>query len=96
MKNSTAKVLAAALILLLTNGAASAQTRITFKRGESSAVVNGTLGADATRSFVMRGREGQILNVEVNSRRIAVNLRRGKADVKTVNLPFKNNDGKPI
>ena len=74
------RILTATAILILASGVIFAQTRVAFKRGQSSAIITGTLAAGATRSFIVRGRSGQSLSVVVNNAKIAINLRRGKAD----------------
>lgn len=43
----------------------SAQTRIRFARGKSSATLRGTLAADETREFALKVRFGQTLSVRM-------------------------------
>lgn len=58
----------------------SAQTRISFARGKSSATVSGTLGGrgagGAVKKFMIRGWEGQHLSVVVKAanRRVYANM----------------------
>ena len=47
---------------------ASAQTRIRFKRGASSATVSGTLAKNVGKCFILGAREGQIIDAKLRSR----------------------------
>ena len=55
----------------------SAQTRIRFARGRTSASVAGQLGGRATRTFVLGARSGQNLSGNVSSRNGCVKFTEG-------------------
>lgn len=80
IKRLSIKILTITMILLWTNADLLAQTRVNFKRGQKSAVVAGMLAANNKRLYIVRGQAGQTLSVEVNSDKLAINLRRGKAE----------------
>ncbi len=61
LKKISLKFLVLALIGLTATADSLAQTRISFRRGASSATVTGTLPAGATRGFVLRAAAGQVL-----------------------------------
>ena len=61
------------MIFLTATSDSMAQTRIRFLRGRNSATISGTLAAGATKGFVLRASQGQVLTGTLSS----VN---GKAD----------------
>ncbi len=67
LKNFGLKITVLAMILLTAVSDSSAQTRIRFKRGSSSATISGTLAAGATRGFVLRATQGQVLSGTLSS-----------------------------
>lgn len=62
-----AQAFVVAMLLGTLNLPASAQTRIRFARGASSATVNGSLPGGYSRSYVVGARAGQMLTVRVRS-----------------------------
>lgn len=64
----------AVMLVVLANTSISAQTRISFKRGSSSATRTGTIGVNRGvaganyRSYVLRARAGQTISATVSSR----------------------------
>jgi hypothetical protein len=68
-----------ALAVFMTASDLTAQTRIRFRRGSSSATITGTLAAGATKGFVLRAMQGQILTGTLSSTN-------GKADFTQGNL----------
>jgi hypothetical protein len=63
MKKLGFRSLAFTLIFMLGASASLAQTRVSFKRGKSSASVSGKLAAGASRLYVVSAREGQTLTL---------------------------------
>jgi hypothetical protein len=53
MKKLSVQILTIAMMFTLSVSASLAQTRITFKRGKSSATVSGKLSAGASRIYVV-------------------------------------------
>ncbi len=74
MRKTTSTILAAALMLLLITGDVAAQTRISFRRGSTSATVRGTIGVNRGiaganyRTYVLRANAGQTISATVSSR----------------------------
>lgn len=79
MKKVGLKFTILTLIFLTAASASMAQTRIRFARGRNSATVTGTLAAGATRGFVLRAAQGQVLTGTLSSTN-------GKADFTQGNL----------
>lgn len=61
------KILATAMILMLTASTLMAQTRIKFKSGRNSATVTGKLGTAGARTYVLRASKGQTLTATLSS-----------------------------
>ena len=74
MKKTISTVLVLLLSIMLAASDLSAQTRINFKRGSSSATVKGTIGVNRGvaganyRAYVLRARAGQTISATVSSR----------------------------
>lgn len=66
-------VIAAIALSLVTDS--MAQTRLRFASGGSSMTVSGTLGAKASRKYVIRLSEGQTFTVSVNANNGDVSIR---------------------
>ena len=66
LKKIGLKFLVLAMIGLMATADLTAQTRIRFRRGSSSATVSGTLAAGATRSYVLRASSGQSLTATLS------------------------------
>lgn len=66
LKKFGIKILVLALIGVMASVDVTAQTRIRFARGASSATMTGTLGAGATRGFVLRAGRGQTLTATLS------------------------------
>ncbi|MBK6723179.1 MAG: hypothetical protein IPO41_04145 [Acidobacteria bacterium] len=66
-KKMMPQVLALAMILLLCGSDLFAQTRISFRRGSTSASVSGNLVPGKVRYFVLTARSGQKLNAKISS-----------------------------
>ena len=75
MKKTISLVLAMVLTILLSTADLTAQSRISFKRGSSSATVSGTIGVNRGaggganyRSYVVRAKSGQTISATVSAR----------------------------
>lgn len=67
LKKLGLKITILAMVFLMAVSDSSAQTRIRFRRGSSSATISGTLAAGATRGFVLRATQGQVLSGTLSS-----------------------------
>lgn len=79
LKKFGLKIVILAMIFVTAATDATAQTRIRFARGRSSATVTGTLAAGATKGYVLRAAQGQTLTGTLSSTN-------GKADFTQGNL----------
>lgn len=61
------KILALAMMLMLTSSTLMAKTRIRFKPGRNSATVTGKLGVNGVRTYVLRASQGQTLTATLSS-----------------------------
>jgi hypothetical protein len=86
------QVLALALILMCSGGDLSAQTRISFRRGSSSATVRGKIGPKGYSEYVVNGRAGQVLSIEITSGNGAVIVNAGTASGKSFSLDMTGGD----
>ena len=77
IKKFSIKILVLSMVLLMGSYDLTAQTRIRFKRGASSATVSGTLGAGVTRGYVLGARRGQILTATLSSGNNQVDFTQG-------------------
>lgn len=80
------RMIFAALCLLLLGVCAeiSAQTRINFARGRTSATVSGTVASRATRSYVLGARNGQYLSANVSSKNDCIKFDNGATSISFV------------
>ncbi len=67
LKKMMTQVLALAMILLLFGSDVFSQTRISFRRGSTSASVSGNLAPGARRIFVLTAKSGQNLRAKLSS-----------------------------
>lgn len=79
IKNIGLKITILAVIFLTAASDSLAQTRIKFMRGRSSATITGTMAAGATKGYVLRATQGQVLTGTLSSAN-------GKADFTQGNL----------
>ena len=68
MKRSWFRIAVLSLLVLAFSSEMFAQTRIRFARGRTSASVSGSLGAGASRDYVVGARSGQTFSANVSSR----------------------------
>lgn len=72
LKKITVKLLALMIIFLLTGNDLSAQTRIRFAKGRSSATLSGTIQPNSNRTFMVRASAGQTARVSVSPRGLKI------------------------
>lgn len=85
---------AMALMFLVTAQATMAQKpkRITFKRGASSATVSGRIAADGYLEYLINGRAGQLMSIDVTSGNGKVIVNAGRASGKNFSLDMSGGD----
>ncbi|MGH9932631.1 MAG: hypothetical protein ACREA9_25790 [Pyrinomonadaceae bacterium] len=91
LRKTGLQVVALALILIL-SGVLMAQKRISFRRGSSSATVRGKIGAGGYGEYVVNGRAGQVMSIEITSGKGTVIVNAGTASGKSFSLDMTGGD----
>jgi len=86
------KALTLALIIILSSADVLAQKRIRFQRGRSSATVRGPIGPNGYTEYVIDGRAGQVMTIEITSGNGAVIVNAGHASGKSFSLEMTGGD----
>jgi len=80
------------LIIALSGVQVSAQKRIQFRRGASSATVRGPIGAGGYLEYIVNGRAGQVMSIEITSGNGAVVVNAGTATGKSFTIDMSGGD----
>lgn len=91
-KRTTLKVVALLLLLVMSSADALAQKRIRFRRGASSATVRGPIGPNGYTEYVIDGRAGQVMTIEITSGNGAVIVNAGSASGKSFSIEMTGGD----
>ena len=91
-RKTALQVVALALVLILSGAPLMAQKRINFRRGTSSATVRGKIGSRGYLEYVVSGRAGQLLSVEIKSGNGAVIVNAGTASGKSFSVDMSGGD----
>lgn len=86
------KVLTLALVLVVSSADVLAQKRIRFQRGKSSATVRGPIGPNGYTEYVIDGRAGQVMTIEITSGNGAVIVNAGSASGKSFSIDMTGGD----
>lgn len=81
-----------ALILVMTGADIMAQKRISFRRGASSATVRGRIASNGYIEYLINGRAGQVMSIEITSGNGAVVVNAGTASGKSFSLDMTGGD----
>ena len=92
MIRKTAQAAALVLILILSSADALAQKRIRFQRGKSSATVRGPIGPNGYTEYVIDGRAGQVMTIEITSGNGSVIVNAGSASGKSFSIDMSGGD----
>ena len=92
LKKTGLQITAVALTLILSGADLMAQRRINFLRGRSSATVGGKIGARGYQEYILRGRAGQLMSIEITSGNGAVIVNAGTASGKSFSLDMTGGD----
>ena len=84
--------MALAFILILSGADLMAQRRINFRHGRSSATVRGKIGARGYLEYILRGRAGQLMSIEITSGNGKVVVNAGAASGKSFSLDMTGGD----
>jgi hypothetical protein len=88
----TLQTFAVALMLIVSSADVLAQKRIRFRRGTSSATVRGPIGPNGYTEYVVDGRVGQVMTIEITSGNGAVIVNAGSASGKSFSLEMTGGD----
>lgn len=86
------RVLLLVVVLSLSSADLMAQKRISFRRGASSATVRGKIGANGYTEYVINGRAGQLMSIEITSGNGAVIINAGTATGKSFSIDMTGGD----
>jgi hypothetical protein len=92
LKKTGRQVMALAFILILSGAELMAQRRINFRPGRSSATVSGKIGARGYLEYILRGRAGQLMSIEITSGNGKVVVNAGTASGKSFSLDMTGGD----
>lgn len=92
MLRKYSQVVAVVLIIALSNVQVLAQKRIRFQRGKSSATVRGPIGAGGYTEYVVDGRAGQVMTIEITSGNGAAVVNAGSASGKSFSIDMTGGD----
>ena|SRR4026207_1359651 len=86
------KVVALLLMIVVSSSDLLAQKRISFRRGASSATVQGRIGSKGYLEYVINGRAGQVMSIDITSGNGAVIVNAGSASGKNFSLEMSGGD----
>ena len=92
MLRKNSRVVAVILVIALSSVQVLAQKRIRFQRGKSSATVRGPIGAGGYTEYVIDGRAGQVMTIEITSGNGAVVVNAGTASGKSFSIDMTGGD----
>lgn len=92
LKKEGFKVVTLALVLILSGTDLMAQKRIGFRRGASSATVGGTIAGKGFAEYVINGRAGQVMSIDIRSGNGSVLVNAGHASGKNFTLEMSGGD----
>ena len=92
LTRTSLRVVASALVLILSGADLVAQKRISFQRGKSSATVSGNIGSRGYLEYVIEGRAGQVMSIEIKSGTGAVTVNAGTATGKNFSVEMTGGD----
>ena len=91
-KKTALQTLALSLMLIVSSADVLAQKRIRFRRGASSATVRGPIGAGGYTEYIVNGRPGQVMTIEITSGNGAVIVNAGSASGKSFSIDMSGGD----
>lgn len=86
------RLLTLCLTLALFASDSLAQVRISFRRGADRATVSGSIGNNGYREYLVRGRAGQVMTINITSGNGAVSVNAGTASGKNFSIEMSGGD----
>ena len=91
-KKRSYKLAALVLMMIVSGSDLLAQKRISFRRGASAATVSGRIGSKGYLEYVINGRAGQVMSIDITSGNDAVIVNAGSASGKNFSLEMTGGD----
>jgi hypothetical protein len=92
LRKTGVQLIAFVLIAILSSSDVLAQKRISFRRGTSSATVRGRIGPNGYTEYLINGRAGQVMSIDITSGNGAVIVNAGSASGKNFSLEMSGGD----
>jgi len=92
LRRNGLQVVALALVVILSGTDLIAQKRIYFRRGTSSATVSARIAGKGYTEYVVNGRAGQVMSINISSGNGAVLVNAGHATGKNFTLEMSGGD----
>ena len=86
------QIVAVTLMLVLSGVDLMAQKRISFKRGTSAATVRARIAGKGYEEYMVKGRAGQVMSIEITSGNGAVIVNAGTASGKSFSVDMSGGD----
>jgi hypothetical protein len=80
------------LLVVVSSSDVLAQKRIRFRKGSSSATVQGRIAAKGYLEYTINGRAGQVMSIKISSGNGAVTVNAGSASGKDFSLEMSGGD----
>ncbi|HEX2268239.1 MAG TPA: hypothetical protein VHH35_01820 [Pyrinomonadaceae bacterium] len=91
-RKAVVQVVALLLMVVMSSVDSLAQKRISFRRGTSSATVRGRIAANGYTEYLINGRAGQVMSIDIKSGNGAVVVNAGTASGKNFSLEMSGGD----
>lgn len=92
LRKTVMQIVALALVMTFVSSDAMAQKRISFRRGASAATVRGNIDSKGYLEYVVNGRAGQVMSIEITSGNGAVVVNAGSASGKSFSIEMTGGD----
>jgi len=92
LRKTSLQVVALGLVIIVSSAFVLAQKRINFRRGASSATLNGRIDGKGYTEYLINGRAGQLMSIEITSGNGAVLVNAGAASGKSFNVEMTGGD----
>ena len=92
LKKTAAQFVVLTLVMMFSSSELLAEKRINFRRGASSATVRGRIGPNGYLEYVINGRAGQVMSIDITSGNGAVVVNAGRASGKNFSIDMTGGD----
>ena len=92
LRKTFVRVVLLAVVLSLSGADLMAQKRISFRKGASSATVRGKISGNGYSEYLINGRAGQVMSIEITSGNGAVVINAGAASGKSFSIDMTGGD----